>query len=114
MQNFFYDPINKKPKITKLLICDQGSPWKAFEKAIGNIGKQKSIEDVLREQIAKNNYFEDEGSGGSEPPQRGGGGSDGSGGSDDEGLAGVMDETLQVILATLGFIFLVPKFSYLA
>ncbi|XVE79241.1 hypothetical protein DITRI_Ditri14bG0042200 [Diplodiscus trichospermus] len=88
---------------------NEGSPWKAIEKAIGNFGKQKSIEDVLRQQIEKQEYY-DEGSG-KNPPSGGGGyggggGGDGSEGSDDEGLSGILDETLQVILATIGFILL--------
>ncbi|XWS71458.1 hypothetical protein CRYUN_Cryun03dG0139700 [Craigia yunnanensis] len=87
---------------------NEGSPWKAIEKAIGNFGKQQSIEDVLRQQIEKQDYF-DKG-GGKNPPRGGGGngdgGGDGSGGSEDEGLSGILDETLQVILATIGFIFL--------
>ncbi|OMO89203.1 hypothetical protein COLO4_19851 [Corchorus olitorius] len=82
----------------------QGSPWKAIEKAIGNFGKQQSIEDVLRQQMEKEEYY-DEGSG--KPPGGGGGNGgsgDGSGGSEDEGFFGILDETLQVILATIGFI----------
>ncbi|PPS14479.1 hypothetical protein GOBAR_AA06130 [Gossypium barbadense] len=70
---------------------NEGSPWKSIEKAIGNFGKKQSIEDVLRQQIEKQDYY-DEGSG-QNPPQ-------------DEGLSGILDETVQVILATLGFIFL--------
>ncbi|XWS73896.1 hypothetical protein CRYUN_Cryun02cG0168600 [Craigia yunnanensis] len=88
---------------------NEGSPWKAIEKAIGNFGKQQSIEDVLKQQIEKQEYF-DEGSGKSPPRggggNGGGGGGDGSGGSEDEGLSGILDETMQVILATIGFIFL--------
>ncbi|XP_017603500.1 uncharacterized protein LOC108450406 [Gossypium arboreum] len=87
---------------------NEGSPWKSIEKAIGNFGKKQSIEDVLRQQIEKQDYY-DEGSG--QNPPRGGGGSgsgggDGFGESEDEGLSGILDETVQVILATLGFIFL--------
>lgn len=74
--------------------------------------KGQSIEDVLRQQIEKQEFYD----GGSDknPPRGGSGGSggDGSGGSEDEGLSGVMDETLQVILATLGFIFLVIISSF--
>ncbi|MBA0637004.1 hypothetical protein Godav_029015, partial [Gossypium davidsonii] len=85
-----------------------GSPWKSIEKAIGNFGKKQSIEDVLRQQIEKQDYY-DEGSG-QNPPRGGGGGSsgggDGFGESEDEGPSGILDETMQVILATLGFIFL--------
>ncbi|CAB4267786.1 unnamed protein product [Prunus armeniaca] len=92
---------------------DEGSPWKALEKAMGNLKKEGSIEDVLRQQIEKKEFYEERGAGGG----GGGGGSGGSGGSsgdgvggsggsEDEGLAGILDETLQVILATVGFIFL--------
>nr|KJB82411.1 hypothetical protein B456_013G194600 [Gossypium raimondii] len=88
--------------------CVSGSPWKSIEKAIGNFGKKQSIEDVLRQQIEKQDYY-DEGSG-QNPPRGGGGGSssggDGFGESEDEGLSGILDETVQVIVATLGFIFL--------
>lgn len=76
---------------------------------MGNLKKERSIEDVLRQQIEKKEFYEDKDGG-----TRGGGGSSGSGGgadrssgSEDEGSAGIIDETLQVILATLGFIFLV-------
>lgn len=67
--------------------------------------KGQSVEDVLREQIAKEEFYD----GGSDenPPRGGGGGGDGSGESEDEGFAGIIDETIQVILATMGFIFLV-------
>lgn len=76
--------------------------------------KGQSIEDVLRQQIEKREFAEDrDGSGG--PPRGGGGGgggggADGSGGSEDEGLSGILDETLQVVLATTGFILLVNYF----
>ena len=73
--------------------------------------KGQSIEDMLRQQIEKREFYD----GGSEknPPSGGGGGGgggvggDGSGESEDEGLVGIIDETMQVILATIGFIFLV-------
>ncbi|POO02013.1 nucleusenvelope protein [Trema orientale] len=87
---------------------NEGSPWKAFENAIGNVTKGNSIEDVLRQQIRKGEYYEDK-DGGGKPPSGGGGsggGPDGSGGSEDEGLSGILDETVQVVLATIGFIFL--------
>jgi hypothetical protein len=70
--------------------------------------KGQSIEDMLRQQIEKQEFYD----GGSEknPPSGGGGGGGGGGGSgesEDEGLVGIIDETMQVILATIGFIFLV-------
>ncbi|XP_050374280.1 uncharacterized protein LOC126791831 [Argentina anserina] len=92
---------------------DEGSPWKSMEKAMGNLKKETSIEDVLRQQIEKKEFYEDKdsdrrrrGGGGGAGGGSGGGGSDPSGGSEDEGFAGIFDETLQVILATIGFIFL--------
>ncbi|KAK2992350.1 hypothetical protein RJ640_016804 [Escallonia rubra] len=81
---------------------NEASPWKSLEKAMGGLKKEQSLEDVLRQQIEKQE-FSGGGSGGNRP---GGGGGDGSGGSDDEGFSGVVDETVQVILATVGFIFL--------
>ncbi|KAM1135401.1 hypothetical protein ACFX2J_044239 [Malus domestica] len=85
---------------------DEASPWKALEKAMGNFKKEGSIEDVLRQQIEKNEFYEEKGGGGGGKGRGGGDGLGGSGGTEDEGFAGIMDETLQVILATVGFIFL--------
>ncbi|XAR74017.1 hypothetical protein NMG60_11008169 [Bertholletia excelsa] len=88
---------------------DKGSPWSALEKAMGNLNKKQSIEDVLKEQMAKQEYYDEEGSSGGDPPGgrgRGGGGGGGAGESEDEGFSGIMDEALQVTLATLGFVFL--------
>ncbi|CAL2229943.1 unnamed protein product [Prunus armeniaca] len=75
---------------------------------MGNLKKDQSIEDVLRQQIEKNEFYEERGGGGGGGGSGRGSGGDGAGGSgsEDEGLAGIMDETLQVILATIGFIFL--------
>ncbi|XP_059658256.1 uncharacterized protein LOC132304539 [Cornus florida] len=81
---------------------NEASPWKALEKVMGSFKKEpSSVEDLLRQQIEKQEYFDDGGSGGS-----GSGGGGGFGGSEDEGADGIWNEVLQVILATVGFIFL--------
>lgn len=64
------------------------------------------MEDVLRQQIEKKEFYDDGGKG-KKPPSGGGGGNSGDGSGEDEGLAGIIDETVQVILATMGFIFMV-------
>ncbi|KAK4769743.1 hypothetical protein SAY87_030275 [Trapa incisa] len=84
---------------------NEGSAWKSLEKAMGSFRKDQSIEDVLRQQIEKQEFYDD-GSTGGKPPRQGGGGGGDSGGTEDDGLSGILDETLQVVLATLGFIFL--------
>ncbi|KAI3456026.1 hypothetical protein Pfo_012689 [Paulownia fortunei] len=84
---------------------NEASPWKALEKAMGNFKKDRSIEDVLKQQIQKQEYYDDGGSGGKRPGG-GGGDGDGYGEAEDEGLSGMWDEFVQVILATLGFVFL--------
>lgn len=92
-------------KCNSLVNLYQGSPWKALENAVGNFKKDQSIEDLLRQQIQKQEYYD--GGGSSGKPPGGGSGGDGSGESEDEGLSGMWDEFVQVILATMGFIFLV-------
>lgn len=86
--------------------CFQDPLWKSFGNAIENLGKKSSVEDVLKQQIEKREYYD----GGNPPGGRGGGsggGGGGFGGTEEEGSSGVLEETIQVILATLGFIFLV-------
>ncbi|KAI4332031.1 hypothetical protein L6164_016972 [Bauhinia variegata] len=80
---------------------DEGSPWKALEKASEKF-KGQSIEDVLRQQIEKGEYSGNGGSGGKRP----GGGGGGSGGSEEGDFSEKLDETLQIVLATIGFIFM--------
>ncbi|KAL0305507.1 UNVERIFIED_CONTAM: hypothetical protein Sradi_5968000 [Sesamum radiatum] len=46
---------------------NETSPWKALEKAVGNFKKDTSIEDVLRQQIEKQEYYDDGGNDGKRP-----------------------------------------------
>ncbi|XP_059308061.1 uncharacterized protein LOC132059456 [Lycium ferocissimum] len=85
---------------------NEASPWKALEKAVGNLKKEQSVEDLLKQQIQKQEYYDGGDGGGDRPGSGGGGGSDGSGQPEDEGIPGILDELGQVILATTGFIFL--------
>ncbi|GFP81136.1 hypothetical protein PHJA_000256900 [Phtheirospermum japonicum] len=77
---------------------NQVSPWNVLEKAVGNFKKDQSIEDVLKQQIQKQEYY-DGGDGGGKRPGGGGGGGGGDGSSEgeDEGLSGVWDESGQYI-----------------
>ncbi|CAI9760921.1 unnamed protein product [Fraxinus pennsylvanica] len=84
---------------------NEASPWKSLEKAMGNLKKERSVEDVLKQQIQKQEYY-DGGNGGKTPGGSGGGGGDGFGESEDESLSGMLDEFMQVVLATIGFVFL--------
>ncbi|WCJ26407.1 hypothetical protein M5689_008224 [Euphorbia peplus] len=89
----------------------EGFPW-SLDKVMENF-KGKSVEDVLRQQIEKEEFYD--GGRGNNPPRGGGGGGgkgDGFGESEDEGLKGILDETLQVTLATIGFIFLYVYIIY--
>ncbi|KAL5726119.1 hypothetical protein ACHQM5_009189 [Ranunculus cassubicifolius] len=88
------------------------SPWKSLEQAMQGFKKERSVQDVLREQMQKGDFSNEFGGGGLPRPPSGGGGGGGrggggsSGGPADDGMAGVIDETVQVVLATLGFVFL--------
>ncbi|KAK4833262.1 hypothetical protein QYF36_001700 [Acer negundo] len=88
---------------------DERATWKSFGKAMEKFSKGQSIEDVLRQQMENKDYHVG-GNGSKNPPCGGGGGGGGGGGRDSfEGSSedeGVMNETMQVILATIGFIFL--------
>ncbi|XP_072969247.1 uncharacterized protein [Typha angustifolia] len=74
--------------------------WESLKKAMGGLKGERSVQDLLREQMQDRDFGGDGGNGDSP-----GSGGDGSGDSEDEGLAGIFDELLQVILATIGFIF---------
>ncbi|KAH0683134.1 hypothetical protein KY290_021723 [Solanum tuberosum] len=71
---------------------------------MGNLKKEKSVEDLLKQQIEKQEYFDGGDGGGDRPGGGGGGGDDASGGAEDEGIPGILDELGQVVLATMGFI----------
>ncbi|XP_065866065.1 uncharacterized protein [Euphorbia lathyris] len=88
----------------------EGFPW-SLEKVMENF-KGKSVEDMLRQQIEKEEFYD--GGSGNNPPRGGGGGGrgDGFGEAEDEGIKGILDETLQVALATFGFIFLYVYIIY--
>lgn len=85
---------------------NEASPWKALEKAMGNLKKEKSVENLLKQQIEKQEYYDGGDGGGDRPGGGGGGGSDSSGGAEDEGIPGILDELGQVVLATMGIIIL--------
>ncbi|XP_071689895.1 uncharacterized protein [Rutidosis leptorrhynchoides] len=79
---------------------NEGSPWKSLEKAMSSFKKEQSLEDVLRQQMEKGDYYD------GDPPSGGGGGggSGGFGGTEDEGFAGILDDILQATLAILALI----------
>lgn len=82
---------------------NKGSPWKATDNAKGGF-KKSSIEDVLKNQIEKKEYY-DGGKGGGGRGGRGGGG-DGSGEPEGADPSKVIREIIQVVLATIGSFFL--------
>ncbi|XP_057740942.1 uncharacterized protein LOC130958070 [Arachis stenosperma] len=90
---------------------DESSPWKSLEKAMERFkGQSESIEDVLRQQLNKGEYY-DGGDGGAKPPGGEGGGGGGSPGDSDgpeDGSSeeGTLGDSIEFILATFGFIFM--------
>lgn len=79
---------------------DEAFSFDSLKKAMGGLGKQPSIEEMLKKQMRDNEFAGEGGSGG--PPRSGG---DGSGGPEDGDFTSALDELLQVVMATLGFIF---------
>lgn len=83
---------------------DQSFPWDPLKRAFSGFKQERTVQDLLKQQMQKREFDGNGGDGGS----RGGGGDgfgDGEGGEEDEGLSGILDEVLQVFLATIGFIF---------
>ncbi|XP_076899183.1 uncharacterized protein LOC143552981 [Bidens hawaiensis] len=81
-----------------------GSPWKSIEKAMSSFKKEPSLEDVLRQQMERKEYYDGDPPGGGDGG--GGDGGGGFGGTDDEGFDGLLDDILQVTLAILALIVL--------
>ncbi|KAL6634013.1 hypothetical protein ACP70R_026684 [Stipagrostis hirtigluma subsp. patula] len=73
----------------------------SLKKAMADAKKQRPIQDLVKEQIAK---LREQGSGGSGGNRNPRGGNGGSGGQDDESFKETLDEIVQVILATVAFI----------
>lgn len=66
--------------------------------------KIQTIEDLLREQIEKQEFYSGGDAGNNKPPKHGGGG--GFGDWYNSKFSEFRDESIQVILATIGFVFL--------
>ncbi|KAM0940115.1 hypothetical protein DsansV1_C19g0160501 [Dioscorea sansibarensis] len=66
--------------------------------------KIQTVEDLLREQIEKQEFYRGGDAGNNEPPKHGGGG--GFGDWYNSNFPEFRDESIQVILATVGFVFL--------
>ncbi|AQK53468.1 glycine-rich protein isoform X1 [Zea mays] len=73
----------------------------SLKKAMADAKKPRSIQDLLKEQVAK---LREQASGGGGGNGNRRGGSGGSGGPDDESFKEALDEVVQVILATVAFI----------
>lgn len=73
--------------------------------------KIQTIGDLLREQIEKQEFYSGGDAGNNKPPKHGGGG--GFGDWYNSKFSEFRDESIQVILATIGFVFLVSTPYYL-
>ncbi|KAL9681481.1 hypothetical protein QQ045_013266 [Rhodiola kirilowii] len=75
--------------------------WGGLRKAMDSFKKGPSVEDMLKKQIQKQEYADD-GDGSGRPPNS----NDGYGGSGEDDFSEKFEEFIQVMLATLAFIFL--------
>lgn len=82
----------------------------SLKKAVADAKKPRSIQDLLKEQVAK---LREQASGGGRGNGNRRGGSGGSGGPDDESFKETLDEVVQVILATVAFILVVIVLFFL-
>jgi hypothetical protein len=87
-----------------LMLLFQPFSMESLNKAMAEAKKQRPIKDLLMEQIAKLRGQGSGGNGGNKNRYGGGGGSDGS---DDESFKESFYELVQILLATVAFIFLV-------
>ncbi|KAG1331286.1 putative Autophagy-related protein 3 [Cocos nucifera] len=83
----------------------------SLKKAMEGVKQEKSVQDMLKQQMQEWKFW---GGGDKGNPPRGGGGGgssgsdgDGEGAPHDESSADTFDEIVQVVLATMGFIFVV-------
>ncbi|XP_057492214.1 uncharacterized protein LOC130777799 [Actinidia eriantha] len=84
---------------------DDATPWKTFEKAMRSSKKEPHVEELLKQQMAKEECYDDGGSsGGNRRGSDGGGNGDFSGQSGDEGSSWISDDILQATFATIGLV----------
>ncbi|KAK8934073.1 hypothetical protein KSP40_PGU019403 [Platanthera guangdongensis] len=74
--------------------------WESVKDAVKGLGNKNKVQDILWDQIRRREFGGDAADG--NPPGRPGGGG-GADGTDGEGY-GILEETLQVFLATIAFI----------
>ncbi|KAK8934071.1 hypothetical protein KSP40_PGU020604 [Platanthera guangdongensis] len=78
----------------------QAFSWESVKDAVKGLGNKNKVQDILWDQIRRREFGGDAADG--NPPGRPGGGG-GADGTDGEGY-GILEETLQVFLATIAFI----------
>ncbi|PIA39772.1 hypothetical protein AQUCO_02600320v1 [Aquilegia coerulea] len=76
---------------------NEASPWKSLEQAMQGFRKERSVQDMLREEMQKREAGDDFEGGGGSPPGGGGGGGGSGGGSEDEGMDEGFDEYFYIL-----------------